>query len=262
VSNGAGRWLAVWNSTESLGGTIGTDWDVLVASSTDDGGTWTAVSALNGNAGSDIGSDYGAELATDAAGSWLAVWRSNDSLMDDGATWTAPAALNDNAETDSGNDGIPYAATEGAGGWLVVWDSADSLDGAIGTDHDILFTLGWGPDLDGDGLSDGEEVNVHGTDPLDTDTDDDGLSDGDEVNVHATDPLDSDSDDDGFSDGDEVAAGSDPNDENSTPTIAPVPALGPWGLFLLVGLLVASALGLVLRRSRAARERANATVPS
>ena len=59
-------------------------------------------------------------------------------------------------------------------------------------------------DSDDDGLSDGDEFNVHHTDPLDADTDDDGLSDGDEVNVHHTDPLDADTDDDGLSDGDEV----------------------------------------------------------
>ena len=59
-------------------------------------------------------------------------------------------------------------------------------------------------DSDNDGLSDGDEINIHNTDPLDTDTDDDGLLDGDEVNVYGTDPLDTDSDSDGLSDGDEV----------------------------------------------------------
>ena len=36
-------------------------------------------------------------------------------------------------------------------------------------------------DIDGDGLSDGDEVNVYGTDPNNADTDDDGLSDGEEI---------------------------------------------------------------------------------
>ena len=35
--------------------------------------------------------------------------------------------------------------------------------------------------LDGDGLSDGEEVDTHGTDPLNPDTDGGGIDDGDEV---------------------------------------------------------------------------------
>jgi len=38
------------------------------------------------------------------------------------------------------------------------------------------------PDTDGDGLSDGEEVNTYNTDPTNPDTDGDGLNDGEEVN--------------------------------------------------------------------------------
>jgi hypothetical protein len=59
-------------------------------------------------------------------------------------------------------------------------------------------------DSDGDGLSDGSEINIHKTDPLTTDTDKDGLTDGAEVNLHGSDPLDPDSDNDGLKDGEEV----------------------------------------------------------
>lgn len=51
-------------------------------------------------------------------------------------------------------------------------------------------------DDDNDGLSNGDEVGVYGTDPLLADTDKDGLSDGDEVNLHKTNPLSSDTDSD------------------------------------------------------------------
>jgi len=44
------------------------------------------------------------------------------------------------------------------------------------------------PDSDGDGLSDGEEVNEYGTDPLGRDTDGDGVEDGAEV-IQNADPL-------------------------------------------------------------------------
>jgi hypothetical protein len=42
TTDGQGTWVAVWDSTDSLGGTIGTDGDILVARSTDGGLTWTA----------------------------------------------------------------------------------------------------------------------------------------------------------------------------------------------------------------------------
>ena len=54
-----------------------------------------------------------------------------------------------------------------------------------------------------DGLNDGDEVNTHGTDPLDTDSDDDGLTDAEEI-TFGTDPDDADSDDDGLLDGTEL----------------------------------------------------------
>ena len=60
------------------------------------------------------------------------------------------------------------------------------------------------PDTDGDGLSDGDEVNTYFTNPLNPDTDGDGLSDGDEVNKYKTNPLLWDTDADGLSDGQEV----------------------------------------------------------
>jgi len=66
-------------------------------------------------------------------------------------------------------------------------------------------------DTDGDGLTDCDEINIHGTDPLNPDSDGDGLSDGDEINIHGTDPLNPDTDGDGLTDGEEVLEfGTDP----------------------------------------------------
>jgi len=77
-------------------------------------------------------------------------------------------------------------------------------------------------DTDGDGLSDGDEVNTYGTDPNNSDMDGDDLSDGDEVNTYGTDPNDSDTDGDGFNDGEEVRKGYDPKDPFSNPLTIPV----------------------------------------
>jgi hypothetical protein len=62
-------------------------------------------------------------------------------------------------------------------------------------------------DTDGDGVSDGDEIE-NGTDPLDADTDDDGMDDGEERDS-CTDPGNADTDDDGTEDGDD----DDPLDE-------------------------------------------------
>ena len=60
------------------------------------------------------------------------------------------------------------------------------------------------PDTDGDGLRDGEEVNLYLSNPLDDDTDNDEISDGEEVEIYHTDPNNSDTDDDGIFDYDEI----------------------------------------------------------
>jgi parallel beta-helix repeat protein len=77
---------------------------------------------------------------------------------------------------------------------------------------------GFAPHEPRDGLTDGDEVRVYGTDPTRADTDGDGLTDGEEVLVYGTDPHNPDSDEDGVPDGIEVAAGSDPRDPRSVPT--------------------------------------------
>lgn len=65
-------------------------------------------------------------------------------------------------------------------------------------------------DTDGDGLFDALEM-THGTNINDPDSDDDGLSDGDEVLVYGTNPLDADTDGDGIGDADEIQNGTNPN---------------------------------------------------
>jgi len=92
-------------------------------------------------------------------------------------------------------------------------------DGDGLSDYDEIYVHGTDPlepDTDDDGLTDDEEVNTYGTDPLNEDSDDDGLSDGDEVNVYDTDPLNADTDGDGLSDGEEVDTyDTDPSDPDT-----------------------------------------------
>jgi hypothetical protein len=82
ASDGLGRWIAVWNSTDTLGGTVGTNADIFVSSSLNNGATWSAPIALNSNATSDSGQDLSPSIATDRAGNWVVVWHSNNTLGD------------------------------------------------------------------------------------------------------------------------------------------------------------------------------------
>ena len=153
TTDGTGNWVAVWMSQENLGGTIGTDNDILVARSTDNGATWSAPAALNTNATTDAEADNFPQVTTDSAGNWVAVWTSFENVggtigtdadilvarsTNNGATWSAPTALNTNAATDTSSDHFPQVATDGAGNWVAVWDSGENLGGTIGSDLDIL----------------------------------------------------------------------------------------------------------------------------
>jgi len=74
-------------------------------------------------------------------------------------------------------------------------------------------------DADNDGLSDRGEYRYL-SDPKNPDSDDDGLRDGDEVRLVGTDPIVPDTDNDGTPDGKEVAQGTDP--------------LDPWDAFTIM----------------------------
>jgi hypothetical protein len=155
ATDGLGNWVALWTSKDSLGGTIGLEEDILISRSSDHGTTWTAPVALNSNAASDAGRDVYPTIATDAAGNWVALWQSNDSLggtigidgdmivsrsTNNGATWTALAALSPDAASDPYSDTLPALATDGAGNWIAVWQTLNALGEGIGSDQDIFVS--------------------------------------------------------------------------------------------------------------------------
>lgn len=230
TTDGLGTWVAVWvSSVQPVGFTP--DSDIVFSRSTDGGETWSDSKALNTNAETDTGSDWSPQLTTDGLGTWLVVWRSKESDIgggigtdrdilvsrstDGGKTWSDPDALNTNADTDTLEDTSLQLATDGLGTWVAAWASHETvIDGVIIGDTDILFTR-W-TDTDRDNISDSDETDLYGTNPLESDSDEDGLNDYDEINSHSTDPLDQDSDDDGLFDGEEVNTyGTDPLNPDS-----------------------------------------------
>ncbi|HMO03026.1 MAG TPA: S8 family serine peptidase [Kiritimatiellia bacterium] len=114
--------------------------------------------------------------------------------------WSNPAS------SDSDGDQMPD-------GWEYQYglNPVDPSDAFLDADFDNLpnyleYLVGSNPlliDTDADGVSDGDEVLVHGTDPTNPDTDGDGLFDGLEIEL-GTNPNAIDTDGDGMPDGFEV----------------------------------------------------------
>ncbi|MFQ5979663.1 MAG: PKD domain-containing protein [Candidatus Heimdallarchaeota archaeon] len=75
------------------------------------------------------------------------------------------------------------------GTYTVAFRTIDAFDEPSSLQTATVIVLA---DTDGDGLTDEDEINVYGTDPLNPDTDGDGFTDYDEINVYGTDPLDPD----------------------------------------------------------------------
>ena len=111
--------------------------------------------------------------------------------------------LNSYSEFSTSNDGYFNA---GIGLTLVSGSGKTDSDndGLLRSEEKQFGTNPNNPDTDGDGLTDGDEVNKYKTNPLSADTDGDGLKDGDEIRKYSLNPINSDSDSDGLNDGVEV----------------------------------------------------------
>lgn len=189
-----GTWVATWESSESLDGTIGSDRDILFARSSDLGNSWSPPSPLNANAATDSGDDANPDITTDKVGNWTVVWDSADSLGDTigtdsdvlysrslsfGAFWTPPAPLHGNAGVDSGGDFNPRIATRPAGLSVVAWHSSENLFGNVGTDWDLfsMITIPDERDSDLDGALDGDDNCPVDFNPAQEDVDGDLIGD-------------------------------------------------------------------------------------
>jgi hypothetical protein len=176
--DGAGTWVVAWASNDSLGNSIGTDYDILTSHSDDGGATWSPVAVLNLNAASDAGDDRNPSLAFDAQNHWVCVWHSTDTLNntigtdtdilaavsdDGGLTWNAPGALHESAATDLSTtiDEFAMIVSDATGAFLTAWESRNSLDNTIGTDRDILFARFARPDCNDNTLPDARETDCN-----------------------------------------------------------------------------------------------------
>ncbi|HYC54691.1 MAG TPA: sialidase family protein [Candidatus Binatia bacterium] len=153
ASDGKGRWMAVWETLNNFGGHPAMhDWDIIVASSRDEGRTWSPARPLAESALRDHALDNSPAIATDGTGTWVAAWQSRDlrggkigpdsdilwsRSTDDGATWSEPVPVAEYALRDTGQDFHPEVLAVGGGAWLIAWESFEPVEGT-GRDSDLL----------------------------------------------------------------------------------------------------------------------------
>jgi cysteine-rich repeat protein len=106
--------------------------DLFVQRSTDGGINFSPRALLNADGAVDSRDDVEPALATDGAGTWLAVWTSrgagasDDGIKvarstDDGLTWTAPSFIDASSPFDGVSDSNPDVVTDGTGTWVAAW---------------------------------------------------------------------------------------------------------------------------------------------
>jgi len=156
ATDGAGTWIATWDSFTELNPSTGSDGDILYAVSSDNGDNWSAPKPLNSNATTDSGDDEISQITTDGDGTWIAIWESIDTLgntievdidilcsisTNNGSAWGTLKILNTNATGDSGLDFDAQLTTDGAGTWIATWSSTDTLSETVGDDADIFYSI-------------------------------------------------------------------------------------------------------------------------
>jgi len=152
ATDGKGRWVAVWQSTDSLGNTIGGDRDILSAVSTDGGLSWSNPVPVNTNAADDQRFDTSPRISTDGNGVWAVAWSSGGESQsrvgyergihvarstNGGITWSDPMVLA-GKEGDMRPGVGPRITNDARGHWVCAWASSDSLGNTKGLDRDVL----------------------------------------------------------------------------------------------------------------------------
>jgi hypothetical protein len=161
AGDGAGNWMAVWQSAPSPNG----ESDIFSARSADGAVTWSTPTAVNTDQTSDGQKDSSPDVATSGGGTYRVVWTrlgsaANPDLnhsdvftassSDGGMTWSPPTPLNPGVVAAADFGAIDYGprVTFDPGGWFFAyWNSNDSTlaSGTKGADMDIVMALAGHP---------------------------------------------------------------------------------------------------------------------
>ncbi len=144
-----GTLYCAWSSRYDLGGTIGTDSDILYSYNTGSG--WSAAAVLNGNASAPSSYNYNQRIVCDNNNKLHCVWPSYDNIDGvgtdydlayanyNGSSWSYPMMLNCDAVCDSEADYHPWIMVDSSNTLHCVWYSKEDVTGTIGTDGDIFY---------------------------------------------------------------------------------------------------------------------------
>lgn len=145
ATDGAGNWVAVWISDNTLGNMIGSDSDLLFSRSTNNGANWSSPTFLNSAAPTSNATDAEPVIVSGGPNQFIVAWYSGASLgtvftndfdihgarsTDGGGSWKAEQLINPDGGSDAQKfDQTPGIASDGQGNWVAIWlgDGQDSV---------------------------------------------------------------------------------------------------------------------------------------
>ncbi len=153
ATGGAGSWMVTWHKRAIPDG----DWDILFATSTDLGQTWSDPGHVN-NFGLSDGApiiDEHSTVVSHGDSAYMVMWLSRNPFdggyggdqdifvartTNNGASWSDPQPVNSNAGQDGADESSPLIGGNGDGTWMIIW-SAQYPDFGSGTDYDVFYSV-------------------------------------------------------------------------------------------------------------------------
>jgi hypothetical protein len=129
ATNGTGKWIGLWCSTDTRDDMVGCDTDILCVTSVNNGQNWSTPVAMNANTGTAALTEFAPHLECDKNRTWVAAWGRHDTHLapkqvvasvsrDGGLSWQEPVLVHEGY-------GTPRLATDGVGTWAMTVDRHD-----------------------------------------------------------------------------------------------------------------------------------------